>query len=83
MQVRNTSTRDFDKEARANLTLPETSEWTGSALPTRGLVFTPGANPTIVSYNASAVKNSNTMSSLVRFENFFTLKYALAYYIQR
>jgi hypothetical protein len=30
---------------------------------------TPGANPTIVSYNASAVKFYNTTSSLVRFEN--------------
>jgi hypothetical protein len=29
----------------------------------------PGANPTIVSYNASAVKIYNTTSSLVRFEN--------------
>jgi hypothetical protein len=28
-----------------------------------------GANPTIVSYNASAVKNYNAMSSQARFEN--------------
>jgi hypothetical protein len=28
-----------------------------------------GANPTIVSYKASAVKNYNAASSLVRFEN--------------
>jgi hypothetical protein len=28
----------------------------------------PGANPTIVSYNASAVKIYNTSSSLLRFE---------------
>jgi hypothetical protein len=32
------------------------------------------ANPTIVSYNASAVKNYNAASSLVRFENIFFLK---------
>jgi hypothetical protein len=30
---------------------------------------TPGGNPTIVSYNASAVKNYNAVSSLVRFGN--------------
>jgi hypothetical protein len=30
---------------------------------------TPGANPTIVSYNARAVKFFNATSSLVRFEN--------------
>jgi hypothetical protein len=30
-----------------------------------------GANPTIVSYNASAVKIYNATSSLVRLENFF------------
>jgi hypothetical protein len=29
----------------------------------------PGANPTIVSYNASAVKIYNATSSIVRFEN--------------
>jgi hypothetical protein len=29
----------------------------------------PGANPTLVSYNASAVKICNTSSSPVRFEN--------------
>jgi hypothetical protein len=29
----------------------------------------PGGNPTIVSYNASAVKTYNAASSLVRFEN--------------
>jgi hypothetical protein len=29
----------------------------------------PGVNPTIVSYNASAVKSYNATSSLVRFEN--------------
>jgi hypothetical protein len=37
----------------------------------------PGANPTIVSYNASAVKNYNATSSLGRFENknaFFNFK---------
>jgi hypothetical protein len=33
----------------------------------------PGANPLIVSYNASAVKNYNAMSSLVRFENKYFL----------
>jgi hypothetical protein len=31
----------------------------------------PGANPTIASYNASAVKIYNATSSLVRFENIF------------
>jgi hypothetical protein len=29
----------------------------------------PGANPTTVSYNASALKNYNATSSLARFEN--------------
>jgi hypothetical protein len=29
----------------------------------------PGANPTILGYNAGAVKIYNAMSSLVRFEN--------------
>jgi hypothetical protein len=41
----------------------------------------PGANPTIVSYNASAVKNFNATSSLVHFEkNYFTMKNALHRY---
>jgi hypothetical protein len=44
----------------------------------------PGANPTIVSYNASAVKIYNATSNLVRFENknCFQLlpKNGLAYY---
>jgi hypothetical protein len=31
--------------------------------------LTPGPNPTIVSYNATAVKIYNATSSLVRFEN--------------
>jgi hypothetical protein len=31
----------------------------------------PEANPTIVSYNASAVKFYNAMHSLVRFEKYF------------
>jgi hypothetical protein len=45
--------------------------------------FSSVANPTIASYNASAVKIHNASSSLVRFENkniFFCLKNALAYY---
>jgi hypothetical protein len=43
----------------------------------------PVATPTIMSYNASAVKNYNATSSLVRFGNktfSSTLKIALAYY---
>jgi hypothetical protein len=43
----------------------------------------PGANPTIVSYNASAVKIYNAKSSLVRFETKIvstSLKNALSYY---
>jgi hypothetical protein len=32
-------------------------------------VMKPGANPTIASYNTGVVKNYNTLSSLVRFEN--------------
>jgi hypothetical protein len=43
----------------------------------------PGANSTIVSYNASAVKIYNARSSLVRFGNkniFFAMQNALAYY---
>jgi hypothetical protein len=43
----------------------------------------PGANPTILSYNASAVKIYNTMSSLVRFGNkkiFSNLKNDLVHY---
>jgi hypothetical protein len=43
----------------------------------------PGPNPTIVSYNASAVKLYNATGSLLRFENNFfssTLKNTLAYY---
>jgi hypothetical protein len=46
----------------------------------------PGANPTIVSYSASAVKIYNATNSLVRFENkniFFNLKNALVYYKER
>jgi hypothetical protein len=43
-----------------------------------------GANPTIVRYNASAVKKSNSASRIVHFENkkilSFALKNALAYY---
>jgi hypothetical protein len=42
-----------------------------------------GANPTIASYNASAVKIYNATSSLVRFENkifYFILKSTLAYH---
>jgi hypothetical protein len=43
----------------------------------------PGANPTIVNYDASAVKIYNATSSLVRFKNkkrfFSTLKNGLAY----
>jgi hypothetical protein len=34
-----------------------------------GLKIRPGANPTIVSYNASAVKIYDATSSLVRFGN--------------
>jgi hypothetical protein len=43
----------------------------------------PGPNPTIVSYDAGAVKIYNATSSLVRFENkniFFYLRTALAFY---
>jgi hypothetical protein len=44
----------------------------------------PGANPTIVSYNASVVKNCDATSSLVRFKDKNELSYfeknALAYY---
>jgi hypothetical protein len=32
-------------------------------------MYVAGANPTIVSYNASAVENCNATSSLVRLEN--------------
>jgi hypothetical protein len=41
-----------------------------------------GADPTIASYNASAVNIYNTTNSLVCFEsqNIFSLKNALAYY---
>jgi hypothetical protein len=35
----------------------------------RAVGLAPGANPTIVCYNASAVKIYNATSSLVRFEN--------------
>jgi hypothetical protein len=45
-------------------------------------MFSSGAHPTIVSYNASAVKIHNAASSLVRFEKMFflhILKNALAY----
>jgi hypothetical protein len=46
----------------------------GRFIPVFGLLYqekfgNPGANPTIVSYNASAVKNYNTTSNLVHFEN--------------
>jgi hypothetical protein len=34
---------------------------------------TPGANPTIVSYNASAIKSNNATNSPVRFFIFFVL----------
>jgi hypothetical protein len=44
-----------------------------------------GANPTIASYNASAVNINDATSSLVRFENkkifYFTVINALANYI--
>jgi hypothetical protein len=36
---------------------------------TPGILLEPGANPTIASYNASAVKIYDATSSLVRFEN--------------
>jgi hypothetical protein len=46
--------------------------------------FEPGANPTILCYNASAVKNYNATSSRERFENKYIFSYngknALAYY---
>jgi hypothetical protein len=49
-----------------------------------GLHFRTGPNPTIVSYNTSAVKIYNATGSLLRFENkkmfSSTLKNALAYY---
>jgi hypothetical protein len=44
----------------------------------------PGANPTIVSYKAGAVKNYNVTGSLMRFGNkniFFYSRKPLAYYI--
>jgi hypothetical protein len=47
------------------------------------LAMLSGANPTIVSYNAGAVKSCNATSSLVRFKKkniSFTLKTALAFY---
>jgi hypothetical protein len=46
-------------------------------------LFNPGANPTIASYNASAVKIYNAKSSLVRLEKIFssTVKNALVYYL--
>jgi hypothetical protein len=48
-------------------------------------IVTPGANPTIVSYNASAVEIHNATSSLVRFEGKNIFLYieetALVYYI--
>jgi hypothetical protein len=49
--------------------------------------LSPGANPTIVSYNASSVKIYDAKSSFVRLENnnifFSLLKSALVYYVQR
>jgi hypothetical protein len=48
------------------------------------IYFFSGANPTFVSYNASAAKIYNAKSSLLRFENkfifFHICKNALAYY---
>jgi hypothetical protein len=39
-----------------------------------------GANPTIVSYNASVIKIYNSTNSLVRFEKKNIFENALAYY---
>jgi hypothetical protein len=51
----------------------EKSDATSESVPPGSCGFTPGANPTILSYNASTVKIYNAASRQVCFENSINL----------